>query len=694
MDRRSIIGDPDKLLESLRDHLTEAGGIREKSISELVSLMSNTNGKLVPKCISLCIISASEMSVQSLLCDTDAWDILLKWLQESLKEENFSFLVELMQVYHDLPVTLEQLTRNVCPKLINSLSKKSDNEGVRTLAAEIVKKWKGVINRNSRKDSTEAQAKKRKLEPAKKDAPAGDSSSTTKEVKRRRSTVKVPPTVMRTAGIEEADDQVVLKSRSEVLAKKRYLDCSYNGLCSKTEIEKVEPVGPIESFHQKITVTPTEPKKSPHEIHESFSFINALANSQPVVRKKRKVCKVDSLSNPSEPGLESEDLKGASFESNNLETQESRLSSDLESQKRPSITSFATFAVDRKPRKRVTWAPEESLQQISYFEVDDSERVNVTRFSLAEIRQKEHSLERQLFKRHEEIEIKDAKWYPPVPLELTLSVEPGCKSVERQVQLDRERFVLQAIYFTRESIPFSPEEPEKEEFEAKMAVEIPLEDLHAKDLLVVSDKGDGNSQMSLNPEVANLVKSLVLNFNQDNSKVPTQSSQLAPVTTTAVSPTGSFNQTPSINTPPDQTAGYGSQDHGEGPMRPEMGPRMPGPPFMPGERCPPPHNGMRPRGPPMRPPLGPGGPMPYRHPQYGPSDVPPPRFARGPMPPPPFRGPPSMYGGGRPPMNGPGSGGGRRGGRVEQVCKFFQQGNCRNGSNCHFLHPGYQSSNW
>lgn len=201
--------------------------------------------------------------------------------------------------------------------------------------------------------------------------------------------------------------------------------------------------------------------------------------------------------------------------------------------------------------------------------------------------------------------------------------------------------------------------------------------------------------MSLNPEVANLVKSLVLNFNQDNSKVPTQSSQLAPVATTAVSPTGPFNQTPSINTPPDQSAGYGSQDHSEGPMRPDMGPRMPGPPFMSGERCPPPHNGMRPRGPPMRPPLGPGGPMPYRHPQYGPSDVPPPRFARGPMPPPPFRGPPpSMYGGGRPPMNGPGGGGGRRGGRAEQVCKFFQQGNCRNGSSCHFLHPGYQSSNW
>lgn len=113
--------------------------------------MSNTNGKLVPKCISLCIISASELPVQSLLCDTDAWDILLKWLQESLKEENFSFLVELMQVYHDLPVTLEQLTRNVCPKLINSLSKKSDNEGICYLGSVLIfRRCAYTCSRNSK----------------------------------------------------------------------------------------------------------------------------------------------------------------------------------------------------------------------------------------------------------------------------------------------------------------------------------------------------------------------------------------------------------------------------------------------------------------------------------------------------------------------------------------------------------------
>ncbi len=92
--------------------------------------MSDTNGKLVPKCISLCIISASDGAVKSQICETAAWDILLKWLQEADKEENYSFLIELMAVYRDLPVDLDQLTKNVCPKLIKSLSKKSDNEGM------------------------------------------------------------------------------------------------------------------------------------------------------------------------------------------------------------------------------------------------------------------------------------------------------------------------------------------------------------------------------------------------------------------------------------------------------------------------------------------------------------------------------------------------------------------------------------
>ena len=62
-------------------------------------------------------------------------------------------------------------------------------------------------------------------------------------------------------------------------------------------------------------------------------------------------------------------------------------------------------------------------------------------------------------------------------MERIFLVDPGCKSVERQVQLERERYVLQAIYFTRESIPPSPEEPDAEIVEHKIPINIPLDDV-------------------------------------------------------------------------------------------------------------------------------------------------------------------------------------------------------------------------
>lgn len=82
---------------------------------------------------------------------------------------------------------------------------------------------------------------------------------------------------MRTAGMEDTPAQAQPKSRSDIFAKKNKIEHD-NSLTSEL---------PIESFHQKITVTPTESRK---EIHESSDFINALTTSPcPVVRKKRKI---------------------------------------------------------------------------------------------------------------------------------------------------------------------------------------------------------------------------------------------------------------------------------------------------------------------------------------------------------------------------------------------------------------------
>lgn len=69
------------------------------------------------------------------------------------------------------------------------------------------------------------------------------------------------------------------------------------------------------------------------------------------------------------------------------------------------------------------------------------------------------------------------QWYPPPPLEVNPPAEPGSRSTERETQLERERHILQTIYFTRESIPFTPEEPDKEDFVKKEPIQIPIRDV-------------------------------------------------------------------------------------------------------------------------------------------------------------------------------------------------------------------------
>ncbi|VDP65429.1 unnamed protein product [Echinostoma caproni] len=563
--------EPDRLLEQYQAYLDDNGGILVDSIPKLLELMNSVNGKLVPKCISLCIISSSIPDTQYKLCKAGAWDILLKWLQEALKEDNFSFLIELLNLYLKLPVRLEQLTQNVCPKLINSLTKRS----VKSIAAEIVKKWKAVISTDSRRVVDHTELKRKKSETDVKSEPVAPDSL--KDEKKRRRTVKVPPMTMRTAGVEEATD-IQPKSRSEVLSKR-----------NKMETESKPQELPIESFHQKITVTPTEPRK-----------------------------------------------------------------------------------------------------------------VNVNRFSVEEIRRKELSMERQLFKRSaDDFTISTEKWHSPLPLERVFLVEPGCKSEERQTQTERERYVLQAIYFTRESIPPTPEEPDVEVVEHTTPVDIPLEDLtllepvvegaqFAPEKLLVVQDTMGNAQLwdvleenypdiKLQELSAERIRDLLEPLRDQLVargifQIPTADVYAAPNT----HPSPPLRPPMRFSCPPAVPPNY----HGPPPAPPPPPPTLvpvshpdfrsshptsrPGPPM---------HNGYRGN---SMPPAGHG--PPHFLPQG-----PPPPFARGPGP---MRGPPPP-----PPSQGPPPGHrpapyirGTGRGRGTQPCKFFQLGHCRNGPACTFLH--------
>lgn len=54
------------------------------------------------------------------------WDILNNWLQEATEADNSPFLVELLKVYKQLPVTVEVMKQNNAAKTIKQISKSKD----------------------------------------------------------------------------------------------------------------------------------------------------------------------------------------------------------------------------------------------------------------------------------------------------------------------------------------------------------------------------------------------------------------------------------------------------------------------------------------------------------------------------------------------------------------------------------------
>jgi hypothetical protein len=127
-------------------------------------------------------------------------------------------------------------------------------------------------------------------------------------------------------------------------------------------------------------------------------------------------------------------------------------------------------------KKKVIWADEkdQSLVQTSFFEIDDSERIDMHSFARQcatnmSIAQLEKLMERDVRKRQglqdiTSLDNDDRQNLPPLPrlirvlLPDTMST-PIIKSQERIVQEEREKIVLQAL-FIRSFLPDSPGEPD------------------------------------------------------------------------------------------------------------------------------------------------------------------------------------------------------------------------------------------
>ena len=133
------------------------------------------------------------------------------------------------------------------------------------------------------------------------------------------------------------------------------------------------------------------------------------------------------------------------------------------------------------PKKNLKWKTE--LESIRYFELDETERVNVTK-TFTDMKQMEKQGEREAFQMARKLSTEDlmeekTRWKPLIPIDLPAPlVEPGKDSREKDIQYAREKGILQALYFNRSMIPDSPSEPDEERHHVIIDPKIiPLEDL-------------------------------------------------------------------------------------------------------------------------------------------------------------------------------------------------------------------------
>ncbi|XP_041978594.1 serine/threonine-protein phosphatase 1 regulatory subunit 10 [Aricia agestis] len=470
------------------------------------------------------------------------------------------------------------------------------------------------------------------------------------------------------------------------------------------------------------------PKPKPMVLQESDLFMDALNASttnkkEPKKRKRRMSGSKDGTSNESSPPntptnegksvpprfyqdtLDEEDLKKKTTEKdgelpqreeNNVNDKEEEMEVEPHTKTINGLKGVLCYHRRKGPKKSIKWKPDSELEEIQYFELDETERVNVTK-TFTDMKHLEMIHEREAFQKARNLTNDDVMEEKTIWRNLILVdcadqvvVEYGKNSKEKDIQAIRQKGTLQPLYFHKSMIPDSPFEPDVETHTYSEPTPIPLDDVTGN----VSDFRN-------------------MPWPEPKGHPPANANLNVP----AMFPTN-IPQFPN-NFPPNQFPvgpGFQGQPLLPGDWQNNVPPVMPN--GIPGSMIPPvmPPNGMAPGNMPrmmvpnetmmMGPkmfggpnPMFPGPPDGFNMPQNmfpGDFNMPGPQ---GPPGPDSFSGPNNFRGAMRGRANGhwrgnsgfdgpPRGRGGNRSGRKAVCIHFQRKGSCRQGDSCSFLHPG------
>ncbi|XP_019724379.1 serine/threonine-protein phosphatase 1 regulatory subunit 10 [Hippocampus comes] len=573
--------DPKEILKGVEALLGKDGGLCSlEGVPKMFSLMK-ASAKMVSRCMYLNILLQTKShDVLNRFIRVGGYRLLNSWLTYSKSTNNSPLLQLILLTLQKLPLKVDHLKQNNTAKLVKQLCKGAETEELRKLASVLVDGWMATIRSQSVSSnaSSPAEKKKKKKEDGKVPLREVKDKSGEEEKKKDKAKAHAPSHAkIRSIGLE-------MDAPSPAPAKKSptapQLGDKYN---IKPPVLKRLSSGPFDNppleKKYKPLNTPSNSTKEikvkiiPAQPMECTGFLDAL-NSAPVpgikIKKKKAagsspshakaVSPTSSKTNPfdGKPSTySSSSAKPTSPETLSSNPLDENQESDRPGTPVPSEDPDSADAGDKpnalseprgeedltkkgKKKKTVHWAQEDHLKHYFYFDLDETERVNVNKVKdFGEAAKRELMMDRQTFEMarrlsHDTMEER-VPWTPPRPLTLPGGlVVAGSGSTEKLTQRDREMGILQEIFLSKESVPDSPHEPDPEPYEPMPPRLIPLDedssipDDHYAEPMDTSQQVATvaqNEGSKLPPVLANLMGNL-----NNNSRSPQTNAVNNPVT--------------------------------------------------------------------------------------------------------------------------------------------------------------------
>ncbi|EDV27529.1 uncharacterized protein TRIADDRAFT_53307 [Trichoplax adhaerens] len=476
-----------------------ASGGDPRALLNALSSMLGTSG---------CIKSAQEVVRIIRFVTAGGWEVLNKWLNEAKESNDTCLLSKILSVLKYLPVSVNILKQGNAGKTVKSLIKHTPE--VKDVATDILEQWKEVVRKETGVQDT-VSSMKRKKEKLEDD---------NELAKKARNVTKVPNS--NSVKLESPNDSTI----------------------NNNQIRKQPVKVPISNKAKIMTanIPPTKPKSTAATlattITDSSSFMDALSVS--VSKKRAKKAQLSTIKSGQLPSQTATSPVDKTFPSQSVSPDHEVNFPTISEPTIQPIQSEATVEktvdpVDQlsnnmkpvkigKKKKRVTWASEPNLTRFRYFELDESERVNVRSHSFHDAQYMEMMRERQTLQNAKFQVVDNMKetiaWSKPALIEFASG--RGGQITDRRVHSDecvaqekREQTVLAEIFFSKDRVSDNPAEPDLEDLpsttSSKDPTVIPLIPVPDPDLdlseagssLASTDAG----RYSLPPEIADLITS-------------------------------------------------------------------------------------------------------------------------------------------------------------------------------------------